>query len=155
MDDRINGQLNNTNQGMTIFAPTDNAFSSLKAGTLNSLADQQKAELVQFHVIPTFLSTAQFQTVSNPLSTQAGSSNPDNQLAVYQVDKVLLPMSIFASPAPTPPPASAPAPSGPEKKKSQAATAPSADADASGAVTLTMHGMAVSIGVAVIASFLL
>ncbi|KAE8683653.1 Fasciclin-like arabinogalactan protein 11 [Hibiscus syriacus] len=68
------GQLNNSNNGMTIFAPTDNAFSSLKSGTLNSLNDEQKVELVQFHIIPTYLSSSQFQTISNPLRTQAGDS---------------------------------------------------------------------------------
>ncbi|KAF8403034.1 hypothetical protein HHK36_011129 [Tetracentron sinense] len=138
--DQINTQLNNSNQGLTVFAPTDNAFSTLKSGTLNSLTDQQKSELVQFHVLPSFLSVPQFQTVSNPLRTQAGNTNSgqfplnvttsgnqvnvstgvvdatvantiytDNQLAVYQVDKVLLPLSIFGPSSP------APAPSKPEK----------------------------------------
>lgn len=73
--DQINTQLNNSNQGLTIFAPTDNAFSALKAGTLNSLSDQQKVQLIQFHIIPNFLSTSQFQTISNPLRTQAGNSD--------------------------------------------------------------------------------
>ncbi|XVE79066.1 hypothetical protein DITRI_Ditri14bG0027900 [Diplodiscus trichospermus] len=68
------GQLNNSNNGMTIFAPTDNAFSSLKSGTLNSLNDEQQAELVQFHIVPTYLTSSTFQTVSNPLRTQAGDS---------------------------------------------------------------------------------
>ncbi|KAK8596009.1 hypothetical protein V6N13_000673 [Hibiscus sabdariffa] len=72
--DQLLGQLNNTNNGITIFAPTDNAFSSLKSGTLNSLSDEQKVELVQFHIIPTYLSSSQFQTISNPLRTQAGDS---------------------------------------------------------------------------------
>ncbi|GMI97354.1 hypothetical protein HRI_003404700 [Hibiscus trionum] len=72
--DQLLGQLNNSNNGMTIFAPTDNAFSSLKSGTLNSLSDEQKVELVQFHIIPTYLSSSQFQTISNPLRTQAGDS---------------------------------------------------------------------------------
>ncbi|CAL1403422.1 unnamed protein product [Linum trigynum] len=127
--------LNNSNNGATIFAPSDSAFSSLKSGTLNSLSDEAKSELVKFHVVPTFLSSAQFQTVSNPIATEAGSSGrvsfnltaysdsvnittgltntsvagnvyADNQLAVYRVDKVLLPVDIFAAkplaPAPTP-----------------------------------------------------
>ncbi|XWS71309.1 hypothetical protein CRYUN_Cryun03dG0127100 [Craigia yunnanensis] len=72
--DQLLGQLNNTNNAITIFAPTDNAFSSLKSGTLNSLTDEQKVELVQFHIVPTYLSSSQFQTVSNPLRTQAGDS---------------------------------------------------------------------------------
>ncbi|KAI3676943.1 hypothetical protein L1987_86559 [Smallanthus sonchifolius] len=78
LSNQINTQLNNSNQGMTVFAPTDNAFSALKPGSMNSLSDQQKVELVQFHVVPMFLSTAQFQTVSNPLRTQAGDTTPYN-----------------------------------------------------------------------------
>ncbi|PIN14053.1 hypothetical protein CDL12_13323 [Handroanthus impetiginosus] len=153
--DQINTQLNNSNQGLTIFAPPDNAFSSLPSGTLNSLSDQQKVALIQFHIIPNFLSMSQFQTVSNPLRTQAGDSAngafplnvttsgnqvnvstgvddatvantiyTDNQLAVYQVDKVLLPLSLFGS-------APAPAPVAPKdmKKKSAAADSPVAGGD--------------------------
>ncbi|KAK9985492.1 hypothetical protein SO802_030443 [Lithocarpus litseifolius] len=134
--DQINSQANNSNQGLTIFAPTDSAFSSLKSGTLNSLTDQQKVQLVQFHILPSLYSISQFQTVSNPLRTQAGDSSngqfplnvttsgnqvnittgvvdatvansvySDSQLAVYQVDKVLLPLQLFkkaVSPAPAP-----------------------------------------------------
>lgn len=170
--DQINTQLNNSNQGLTVFAPTDNAFSGLKAGTLNSLTDEQKVELIQFHVLPSFLSVSQFQTVSNPVRTQAGNSNngqfplnitssnnqvnvstglvdatvantiySDNQLAIYQVDKVLLPLAIFAPPSPAP----APAPAKADKKKSPD-TSDGSDDDAkgdgtstSGAVSLTMH----------------
>nr|XP_043610771.1 fasciclin-like arabinogalactan protein 12 [Erigeron canadensis] len=133
--DQINTQLNNSDQGMTVFAPTDNAFSGLKSGSLNSLSDQEKVELIQFHVVPTFLSTSQFQTISNPLRTQAGDTThymfplnittsgnqvnistgvidttvantiyTDGSLAVYQVDKVLLPMRMFGPPAPAPTP---------------------------------------------------
>nr|XP_043633587.1 fasciclin-like arabinogalactan protein 12 [Erigeron canadensis] len=139
--DQINTQLNNSKQGMTVFAPIDNAFTSLAAGTLNSLSEQEKDELIQFHVLPTFISTSQFQTLSNPLRTQAGDSAfynfplnittsgnsvnlttgvvnatvantiyTDGSLAVYQVDKVLLPMKLFGPV----PPATAPAPQ-PEK----------------------------------------
>ncbi|KAK3038432.1 hypothetical protein RJ639_030598, partial [Escallonia herrerae] len=153
--DQINTQLNNSNQGLTIFAPTDNAFSNLKSGTLNSLTDQQKVQLVQFHVIPSFLSASQFQTASNPLRTQAGGGSnaqfplnvttsgnqvnittgivnatlantvyTDNQLAVYQVDQVLLPLDFFVTPAP------APAPSKP-KKGSPADSAAGSSDDAS------------------------
>ncbi|XP_059314657.1 fasciclin-like arabinogalactan protein 12 [Lycium ferocissimum] len=173
--DQINTQLNNSNQGMTVFAPPDNAFSSLKSGTVNSLSAQQQVALVQFHVLPNFISMTQFQTVSNPLRTQAGDASPgdfplnvttsgnqvnvstgvddatvantiytDGQLAVYQVDKVLQPMSIFAAAAP----ATAPAPAT-LKKKSPAGLSPSSGsddspADASGAdQRIAMHGMAV------------
>nr|GMD73546.1 fasciclin-like arabinogalactan protein 11 [Ipomoea batatas] len=182
VSDQINNQLNNSNQGLTVFAPTDNAFSGLKAGTLNSLTDQEKVELVQFHVLSSFFSMSQFQTASNPLKTQAGDSAgsfplnvttagnqvnvstgvvdstvantvyTDGQLAVYQVDKVLLPISLFGPPAP----AAAPAP-GKAKKKAKAADSPVSGEDASptgssGAVGVVddVHGMvaAVVVGVA-------
>jgi len=157
--DQINTQLNNSNQGLTIFAPTDNAFSNLKPGMLNSLTDQQKVQLVQFHILPNFLSLSQFQTASNPLRTQAGDSNngefplnvttsgnqvnittgvvnttvsnsiySDGQLAVYQVDQVLLPLEFFQSSAP------APAPVGGKHKKKGAKVgdAPDDDSDDTG-----------------------
>jgi uncharacterized surface protein with fasciclin (FAS1) repeats len=126
VSDRINSQLNNSNQGLTIFAPTDNAFSSLKSGTLNSISTQNQLQLLQFHILPTLYTISQFQTASNPLHTQAGNSDDgeyplnvttsgnqvnvttgvidttvsntiysDSQLAVYQVDQVLLPMALL------------------------------------------------------------
>lgn len=177
--DQINTQLNNSNQGLTIFAPTDNAFSTLKSGTLNSLADQKKVQLVQFHILPSFFSISQFQTASNPLRTQAGDSSngefplnvttsgnqvnittgvvdatlantifTNNQFAVYQVDKVLLPLDIFGAAA-----SPAPAPSNKREKRVSGSDAPSgskddASVDTSGATTTTM-----SFGVAVSAAF--
>lgn len=171
---QINAQLNNSNQGITLFAPPDNAFSDLSPGTLNSLTDQEKAQLLLFHVIPDFLLMSQFQTVSNPLRTQAGNSSAgqfplnvttsgnnqvnistgineatvantiytDDQLAVYQVDKVLLPLALFASPGP----ALAPAPTNSTSmgKPPVADTPASGDnnpqIDVSGVITLAKHG---------------
>ncbi|XP_050228648.1 fasciclin-like arabinogalactan protein 11 [Mercurialis annua] len=175
-DSQINTQLNNSNQGLTVFAPTDNAFTNLKPGTLNSLTDQEKVQLLQFHILPTFISMSQFQTVSNPLRTQAGNSAngefplnvttsgnqvnvstgvdttsvantiySDGSLAVYQVDKVLLPLQLFSSAAP------APAPSKPGKavqgKAPAAATGDDTPADASSAATAM-----VSFAVAIVAA---
>ncbi|KAL6011095.1 Fasciclin-like arabinogalactan protein 12 [Asimina triloba] len=167
--DRINGELDDSSNGMTIFAPTDSAFSSLKSGTLNGLSDQQKSELIQFHIIPNFVPLNQFQTVSNPISTQAGGTGKyefplnittdgtsvnittginnasvgstvytDGQLAVYQVDKVLLPLNIFG---PQPP---APAPAPAILKKPSRSSDDSSDggkAGASEAVHLEVHKM--------------
>ncbi|KAK9153432.1 hypothetical protein Sjap_000912 [Stephania japonica] len=163
--DQINTQLNNSNQGMTLFAPPDNAFSNLKSGTLNSLNDQEKVALLQFHVLPTFLSISQFQTVSNPLRTQAGDASngefplnvttsgsqvnlttgvddavvantiyTDGQLAVYQVDKVLLPLNLFGPPTPAaaPKPEKGSAPSASDAKDSPG----KASSDSSDAMTL-------------------
>ncbi|XP_054802818.1 fasciclin-like arabinogalactan protein 11 [Prosopis cineraria] len=73
--DTINNQLNNSNQGLTIFAPTDNAFTNLKPGTLNSINSQEQLQLVQFHVLSSLYTMSQFQTASNPLRTQAGNSD--------------------------------------------------------------------------------
>ncbi|KAL3574524.1 hypothetical protein D5086_025137, partial [Populus alba] len=143
------------------------AFSELKSGTLNTLSDGDKSELVKFHVVPTFLSTSQFQTVSNPLGTWAGTGSrlplnvtsypnsvnittgltntslsgtvyTDNQLAIYKIEKVLLPKDIFASKAPAPAPAAA-APEKPTKTVPAAnAESPVAPVDISSAVTF-MH----------------
>ncbi|CAN1145516.1 Fasciclin-like arabinogalactan protein 11 [Linum perenne] len=139
-DIQFASQLNASQDGITIFAPTDGAFSAIiKTGTLNALSDQEKIQLVQFHAIPRLLSTPQFQTVSNPLKTLAGSGKQfqlnvttsdsmvnvtsgltnttvsgivymDDQLAIYQVDKVLLPKEVFSpkSLAPAPAPAKPP-----------------------------------------------
>ncbi|GMI79725.1 ARABIDOPSIS FASCICLIN-LIKE ARABINOGALACTAN-PROTEIN 11, FASCICLIN-like arabinogalactan-protein 11 [Hibiscus trionum] len=179
--DQLNNELStpNPNDGLTIFAPSDNAFSGLKPGTLNSLSDQEKLSLVQFHILPTLMSTTQFQTASNPLRTQAGdvkSGNfplnvtasagnqvnlttgvvnatvantvySDRRIAVYQVDKVLLPLQIFGT-APVP----APAPDVADKDVSVSSPKASkgADTDSSGAVSLKFHHPAMaSFGIAV------
>ncbi|WCJ41048.1 FASCICLIN-like arabinogalactan-protein 12 [Euphorbia peplus] len=134
VDSELFLQLNNTNNGATIFVPTDGAFSGLKVGTLNSLSDGDKIELVKFHIVPDVISTTQFETVSNPVRTLAGAGKrfalnvttgsnmvnittgltnttisgtvyADNRLAIYQVDNVLLPLDMFT------PKTAAPAPS--------------------------------------------
>ncbi|CAN4100893.1 unnamed protein product [Withania somnifera] len=148
--DQINTQLNNSKQGMTVFAPTDNAFSSLTAGTLNTLSPQQQVQLVQFHVLPTFISMSQFQTVSNPLRTQAGDTSPgdfplnvttsgnqvnvstgvvDATVANTVYTDVLQPMSIFASPSPDTAPAPAPEKLNLKKKSPETALSPRSGSD--------------------------
>ncbi|KAM0939536.1 putative FAS1 domain-containing protein [Dioscorea sansibarensis] len=122
---QVQSQLNNSYDGLTIFAPTDNAFSNLKAGTLNSLNAQEQVSLILYHVLPRFYSMVTFETASNPVRTQASGSNgvygvnitsstnqvnvstgivdtpvqtvlySDFPLAVYSVDKVLLPYDLF------------------------------------------------------------
>ncbi|KAL9334624.1 hypothetical protein Peur_071805 [Populus x canadensis] len=158
-DIQVFSQLNDSRDGVTIFAPTDGAFSAIiKSGVLNSLSDHQKIELVQFHIIPRILTTANFQTVSNPITTLAGSGSrfalnvittenmvnvtsgltntsvsaivyTDSQLAIYQVDKVLLPLDIFA-PKPL-----APAPAPPKPKKDDGAESPLVPEDTSSSVS--------------------
>ncbi|XP_059626990.1 fasciclin-like arabinogalactan protein 12 [Cornus florida] len=166
VDDQINSQLKDSSNGLTVFAPSDDAFSNLDPGTIKSLSDLQQAELVRFHFVPTYLSTTQFQNVTTSgnqvnVSTAVMNSNvstpiyTDNQIAVYQVDYVLPPWNIFASPAPAPELVPAPAPLKLRKKKNMTLTltpAPEpAPISSDGAVSLTMHGM-VTVGVAVVAA---
>lgn len=181
--DQIEQQLNSTNGRLTLFAPTDAAFSSLSSGTLNSLTDPQKESLIQFHVLSSYISQSQFQTASNPLRTNAGDNSrykyqlnataysnsinistgitntsvssviySDGQVAIYQVEKVLLPWEIFGSKppatspapapsAPAPAPALAPSAEKPKKvKPAPVALSPvdddTTEVDASGAVSL-------------------
>ncbi|CAJ1955978.1 unnamed protein product [Sphenostylis stenocarpa] len=167
---QINAQLLNSNNGLTLFAPNDNAFQSLKPGFLNSLNDQQKNELIQFHVLPTFVSISNFDTLSNPVRTQAGddpdrlalnitssgnqvnlttgvvnttvggSVYSDHQLAIYQVDKVLLPRDFFVPKPPPPAPAPGKAKAS-SAKKSTDGPASAADND-SAAISLKLkNGM--------------
>ncbi|EXC16234.1 hypothetical protein L484_024406 [Morus notabilis] len=175
VSDQINSHLSGGgSQGITVFAPTDGAFSGLKTGTLNSLSSEQQIRLVQYHVLPAYYTLSQFQTVSNPLHTQAGNSDngqyplnvttstsnqvnittgvvnatvsntvyTDGQLAVFQVDKVLLPIDIFGkakATAPAPAPLSAKPVKGVDDSDSDDAPATSkvpTDTDDSGAFGL-------------------
>ncbi|XP_057475741.1 fasciclin-like arabinogalactan protein 12 [Actinidia eriantha] len=166
-DTLIRNQLKDSSNGITVFAASDYAFGNLSTGALNSYSDQQKAQLSKFHLISSVLSISDFQTVTNPIATEAGTNIPmnvtetgnqlnittgivnttvtgtiyiDNQLAVYQVDRVLLPLYFFSTPAPAP----APEPSKP-KKKAPAPTGLLGDASVSlsGAVRLIQCGLGV------------
>ncbi|XP_059431058.1 fasciclin-like arabinogalactan protein 12 [Corylus avellana] len=179
------GELNDTNIGFTIFAPTDSAFSDLKGGTLNSLSDLQKTQLIQFHILNTIVTLSNFQTLSNPVPTEAGDVGEngfplnittagnqvnistglvnttvggtvysDDQLAIYQVSKVLLPVNIFS---PKPKVAAAPSSKPKTDKDADAAESPSgaSKVDEAAAVRLCRHEMLASIGVAVVAFFVM
>ncbi|KAB5530191.1 hypothetical protein DKX38_020272 [Salix brachista] len=177
--------LNDSSSGLTIFAPTDSAFSELKSGTLNTLSDGDKSELVKFHVVPTFLSTSQFQTVSNPLGTWAGTGSrlplnvtsypnsvnittgltntslsgtvyTDSQLAIYKIEKVLLPKDIFASNAPAPAPVQAPVREKPTKAVPAAnVESPVAPVDISSSVTFMQNSVIGSVVIVAAAMFAL
>ncbi|EES03407.1 hypothetical protein BDA96_03G271200 [Sorghum bicolor] len=187
-DTQLNSQLNSSfasnGGGYTVFAPTDNAFNSLKPGTLNSLTQQQQVALVQGHVLPQFYSMDSFQTASNPVRTQASgrdgpytlnvTSTTNNQLnvstgvvevtvnnalsavkplAVYSVDKVLLPLELFGAKAP----AAAPTASKPKKGGSDdAASGPAGSDDAAptGAASARAVGWSVA-GLAALLGYLL
>ena len=183
---QIENQLNVSNS-LTIFAPTNGAFSGLKPGTLNSLSTEQKVQLVQYHILPSFVALSNFQTLSNPVRTQASNTDEyplnittegnwvnistglvnatisgtvyaDSQLAIYKIDRVLLPLGIF-SPRAHKAPAPAPALAKPNKglsgsdssdsSSSSTLDSPAAAMHASNALSLFRNGMA-TIGAVVI-----
>ncbi|PAN05559.1 hypothetical protein PAHAL_1G157800 [Panicum hallii] len=78
--EQLTSQLKNSYDGLTFFAPNDNAFTKLKIGTLNGLTDQQKIQLLLYHVLPRYYSVTTFQTASNPLPTEA--SGPGGMYSV-------------------------------------------------------------------------
>ncbi|XP_071691315.1 fasciclin-like arabinogalactan protein 9 [Rutidosis leptorrhynchoides] len=126
--DQLVNQLNNSYEGMTLLAPTDDAFLNLPRGTINGLNEEEQVKLVLFHVLPTYYSLDDLDTISNPVRTQAASSHGSlglnftgrrNQVnvssgvvetqindalrqefpfAVYSIDKVLLPSNDIHAP---------------------------------------------------------
>ncbi|CAL4888117.1 unnamed protein product [Urochloa decumbens] len=78
--EQLANQLKNSYDGLTFFAPNDAAFTKLKPGALNGLSDQQKIQLLLYHVLPRYYSVTTFQTASNPLPTEA--SGPGGMYSV-------------------------------------------------------------------------
>ncbi|MED6134963.1 hypothetical protein PIB30_041935 [Stylosanthes scabra] len=159
---QLNSQLVTSGSGgLTLFAPEDSAFSKLKPGFLNSLSDRKKVELLQFHTLSSFISISNFDTLTNPVQTQAGDDPQrlqlnvttsggsqvsmttgavnasvtgtvytDGKLAIYQVDKVLLPLDVvLPAKAPAPAPGKAKA----EKTKASSSSSSSSSDDGSDA----------------------
>lgn len=136
--DTFQNQANHTEEGITLFVPKDGAFASQKKPSLSNLTDDQLKSLCLFHALPHYYTLADFKNLSNmsPVSTFAGgeytvnftditgtahinsgwtdtkvssSVHSTDPVAVYQIDKVLLPEAIFGTDIP-PTPAPAPAP---------------------------------------------
>ncbi|XP_061364902.1 fasciclin-like arabinogalactan protein 12 [Gastrolobium bilobum] len=183
---QVNAQLVTTKTGgLTILAPDDGAFSQLKAGFFNSLGERQQKELIQYHVLPVYVSSSNFDSLSNPVLSLASDSPTgfqmnvtaygnsvnistgvvnatitgivytDKTLAIYHVDKVLIPLD-FSKPKPiAPAPALAKAPKA-DKENSSAEDDDQTQTtkDKSGAISLvSIHGTTlVSLGVALVAA---
>ncbi|ERM93888.1 hypothetical protein AMTRI_Chr01g133460 [Amborella trichopoda] len=178
---QITNTLNNSNQGLTLFAPTDNAFNSLPPGTLNSLSQQDQVTLILYHVLPQFYSLQGFQTLSNPVRTQASgmgggqytlnvttvassmqvnvttglvttpianSINVTSPLAVYEVDKVLLPLDMFGVKPPTGAPQAAETPTA--GAKTPVAAGPTAAGGGSNAASSVARGSLLGVVMAVV-----
>ncbi|KAL5206307.1 hypothetical protein ABZP36_034516 [Zizania latifolia] len=165
-------QANKTDEGVTIFVPKDSAFAAIKKSTFSNLTGDQLKTLLLYHAFPRFYSLAEFKNLSalNPVNTFAGSpytlnltddmgsiyvqsmwSKPKisssvyatDPVAVYALNKVLLPMQIFSK---DPPLAPAPAPA-PESGASDLAPGPAAGKAAAGTGKGDSTSAAYSIGV--------
>lgn len=187
---QINSQLIATKaaSGLTILAPDDNAFSELKAGFLNSLDDNQKIELLQFHVLPVYVASSNFDSLSNPVrtlapiqlqlnviadgnmvnistgvvnTTMAGIVYTDRSLAIYHLNKVLIPLDFLkpkSSLAPAPSLALAKAPKADDKDNSSADgdddQSESAKKEKSGAQGFDGGFLVASVGIALVSAAL-
>uniref|UniRef100_UPI001CB97982 fasciclin-like arabinogalactan protein 7 n=1 Tax=Erigeron canadensis TaxID=72917 RepID=UPI001CB97982 len=137
--DTLQAQANDTEEGITLFVPKDKAFSNLKKPSLSNLTSDQLKQLCLFHVLPHYYSLSDFKNLSGsgPVNTLAGglftlnftdnsgsvhigsgwtntvvssSVHDKDPVAIYEVNKVLLPEAIFGSDIPPPAPAPAPVP---------------------------------------------
>ncbi|XP_061366041.1 fasciclin-like arabinogalactan protein 1 isoform X1 [Gastrolobium bilobum] len=146
--------------GLTVFCPMDDAFKAFLPKYKN-LTAAGKASLLEFHGVPVYLSLDLLKSNNGPENTLAtdGANKFDftvqndgeqvtlktkattakitdtlideQPLAIFAIDKVLLPRELFKaeapspSPAPAPEPAAADAPAAPKKsKKKKGANAP-------------------------------
>ncbi|KAJ1414158.1 FAS1 domain [Sesbania bispinosa] len=168
---QLNSQLVTSGSGgLTLFAPEDSAFSKLKAGFLNSLSDRQKVELLQFHTLSSFISISNFDTLTNPVQTQAGDDPKRLQLNVTTYGGSQVSMTTGAvnatvtgtAPAPAPAAAKGGAPKTDKTKPSSSSDeggddsdggnkALPAEASAAGSVSLNGEGMWVALILGVVA----
>jgi uncharacterized surface protein with fasciclin (FAS1) repeats len=168
-------QANKTKEGITIFVPKDSAFAALKKTTFANLTQDQLKSLILYHAFPKYYSLAEFNKLStlNPVTTFAGSqytlnitydmgtvqvksmwSNPKisssvystRPVAVYEVNKVLLPMQIFKS---DPPLAPAPAPA-PDAKASDVAPSPTSGKASSAKAKADEKNSSYQVGVSIV-----
>ncbi|KAG6385217.1 hypothetical protein SASPL_154045 [Salvia splendens] len=76
--DTFQDQANKTEEGITLFVPKDEAFSSIrKPASLSNLTQEQLKSVISFHAIPHYYSLSDFRNLSlnNPIPTFAGGPN--------------------------------------------------------------------------------
>ncbi|XP_054792934.1 fasciclin-like arabinogalactan protein 1 [Prosopis cineraria] len=156
--------VDNLDGGLTVFCPMDDVFKSFLPKFKN-LTASGKTALLLYHGVPVYQSLSMLKSnngLQNTLATDGankydftvqndgeevtlktkvttakitGTLIDEQPLAIYTINKVLLPPELFKAEAPTPSPAPAPepaaadAPASPKSKKKKAAPAP-ADSDA-------------------------
>ncbi|KAF0931829.1 hypothetical protein E2562_005792 [Oryza meyeriana var. granulata] len=168
-------QANKTKEGVTIFVPKDSAFAAIKQSTFSNLTGDQLKTLLLYHAFPKFYSLAEFKNLSelNPVNTFAGApytlnltddmgsiyvqsmwSKPKisssvyatKPVAVYALNKVLLPMQIFSK---DPPLAPAPAPA-PVSGASDLAPSPASGKAGAGSGKADSTSAAFSVGTGIV-----
>ncbi|KAH0737269.1 hypothetical protein KY290_035974 [Solanum tuberosum] len=100
---QITSLLNNSNS-ITIFVPPDNAFLSMKAASNPVQTQAGGTSNREFPINITTNGTSVNITTGIVNASISNTIYIDSQLAIYQVDKVLLPLQFFVPPAPTPAP---------------------------------------------------
>ncbi|KAJ7960933.1 Fasciclin-like arabinogalactan protein [Quillaja saponaria] len=151
----------NLDGGLTVFCPEDEVFKAFLPKYKN-LTAARKTALLEYHGVPVYQSLSTLKSnngVMNTLATDGankfdftvqndgevvtlrtkittakitGTLLDEQPVAIFTIDKVLLPRELFKAEAPTSAPAPAPeeaadAPAAPKKKKKKAAPAPEDD----------------------------
>lgn len=75
VEELFQSQANKTTTGITIFAPTDKAFSSLQAGIISKLTAQQKIILLEFHALSAFYPLSALQQATDPVTPTLATDN--------------------------------------------------------------------------------
>uniref|UniRef100_A0ACD5UQK7 Uncharacterized protein n=1 Tax=Avena sativa TaxID=4498 RepID=A0ACD5UQK7_AVESA len=152
-------QAYRTHQGITIFVPADKAFAAVQPSVLSGLKTHQLKSLMMYHALARYYALKDFDGLSraNPVTTFAGGLYMVNvrydagavrvlsrwadgkilrtvygtvPMAVYEIDRVLLPEAIFRvqppvheTPAEPAPEASVPGVDGADATKTPGSTA--------------------------------
>ncbi|XP_062227405.1 fasciclin-like arabinogalactan protein 7 [Phragmites australis] len=144
-----------TDQGITILVPVDRAFAAIKPSVLSGLSKHQLKNLMLYHSLAKRYELAEFEGLSrsNPVTTLAGGLYTVNvtydggtihvrsrwtdakiigsvsvaaPMAVYELDRVLLPDSLFRAQPPVAATADEPTPA-PSNEDASAPVSESAD----------------------------
>lgn len=135
-DDSIKSSQDAVKKGLTVFAPTDGAFTDVIKKLLKKLSSEDKVSLLKFHAVPSYTPLGTLKNTNGPVTTMASnyavtvsssgntvtlntslskatisSTLLDNlPLAIFTVDKVLEPKELFGTASP---PSKAPTPEPP------------------------------------------
>ncbi|KAI5083613.1 hypothetical protein GOP47_0003356 [Adiantum capillus-veneris] len=85
--ERFQNQANQSNVGITVFAPTDEAFAAQPAATLlKNITEQQKVSLCHFHALTKWYSLSSLQQVNNMMLSTFATYNANINGGKYTVN---------------------------------------------------------------------